>query len=347
MTTQIQHNRLVKSFSPSLFIYLVGTLFFMVSNNLNAQKLKVVSSASIFHDMVLNIAKDKVDARSIVPIGGDPHLYEATPSDAKLVQEADLILINGMTFEGWIEEVIENSGTQGKTILITEGIQPVASLKYKNSVDPHAWMDASNGLIYIKNIANALMQADPENKDFYQKNHNDYAQKLKELDQFIEEQIQSIPEQQRVLITSHDAFSYFGKRYGIQNIAILGISTEADAQTSDILRVNKAIEEHSVPAIFIESTINPKMIRQIAQDKGVKIGGELFADSIGDEKSEGNSYYDMLKSNALTITKALKSEGVSETKLDQDGGSVSYWSYVVIALIMVVALMFMIKKMNK
>lgn len=326
--------------------YLIIVNLAFLSIKTYGQKLKVVTSASIFKDMIHHIAYDKVENVALVPIGGDPHIYEPSPSDAKLVQDADLILVNGMTFEGWINEVIENSGTRGKTVLITKGIVPIASEKYKNSVDPHAWMDASNGLIYIKNIKDALVNADPKNAAFYTENYLTYKSKITELDQYIEAQINSIPKEQRVLITSHDAFSYYGKRYNIINNAIMGISTEADAQTSDIQRVSNAIKNFKVPAIFIESTINPKMIMQIATDNNVLIGGELFADSVGEEDSAGPTYYDMLKSNTDTIVKALSSKGVNTTKIDEDKGINSYLAYGIIALLMIGSLGFMIKKMN-
>ncbi len=327
--------------------YLIVLLTIIPFAFINSQKLKVVTSASIFRDMVYHIAYDKVENVALVPIGGDPHIYEPTPSDATLVQNANLILVNGMTFEGWINEVIENSGTKGKTVLITKGIEPIASEKYKNSVDPHAWMDASNGLIYIKNIKDALVDADPSNASFYIENYLTYKTKLEGLDKYIETAINRIPKEQRVLITSHDAFSYYGKRYNIVNNAIMGISTEADAQTSDILRVTDAIKKHKVPAIFIESTINPKMIQQIAKDNNILIGGELFADSVGDADSAGPTYYDMLKSNTDTIVKALSSKGTSGTKIDKDSKINSFLAYGIIALIMIGSLLFMVKKMNR
>jgi ABC-type Zn uptake system ZnuABC Zn-binding protein ZnuA len=297
--------------------------------------------------MASQLGGDLVDVEAIVPIGGDPHTYEPTPKDAQMLLEADLILINGMTFEGWIQEVIDNSGTKAKTILITEGITPIDSDKYKNSVDPHAWMDASNGLIYIENIMKAFIAEDPGNKEVFLKNYNSYAAKLKELDQYIIEQINLIPEKQRVLITSHDAFRYYGKRYGLALSAIMGISTEADAQTSDILRISKVIREQKVPALFLESTINPKMLKQIALDNNISIGGELFADSLGGEDSGVSTYYDMLKYNTDTIVKALSQQIKSSTKiLDDDSSSSMYLAYVVIGLIMLVTLFVMIKKIN-
>ena len=222
-----------------------------------------------------------------------------------MVQHADLILVIGLTFLGWIKELIENSGSKASVVTITEGIQVISSMQYKNSSDPHAWMDASNGLIYIKNIKDALISLKPDRENEIQTNYEKYKAELEILDATIKNEILKIPENQRVLITSHDAFQYYGMRYGLQLEAIMGISTEAEAQTSDIIRVAKVIQENHVPAVFVESTINPKMLKQIATDNGVAIGGELYADSLGDEKSEGSTYIKMLMHNTKTIVDAL------------------------------------------
>lgn len=296
------------------------SFLFLVSTAAIAQKPKVIASASIFADMAQTIAGDLADIRSVVPIGGDPHRYEPTPGDAKLVQNADLILINGLTFEGWMQELIENSGTKGKTILITKNIIPIASDLHAGATDPHAWMTASNGLIYIKNIYEALAELLPEDKEELTKNYMSYKTQLEALDAEIFSLIKSIPEGQRVLVTSHDAFNYYGSRYGLTLSAVMGISTESDAQTADMKRVINNIREFKVPAIFIESTINPKLIQQIATDLNVKIGGELYADSVGEPGSEGDTYVKMLRHNTKTIAEALSGTSFSSTKLDKDAG---------------------------
>lgn len=285
------------------------TLLFIslfISFNLQSQeRLNVVASASMIADIAKNILGDKHSIEMIVPIGGDPHLHEPTPSNAQLVAKADLILINGLTFEGWITELIENSGTEAKIKLVTEGIDVLTSQTYKNSADPHAWMDASNGIIYAENIAQAISQLDPVNKKTYDENLAHYKTKLSALDDQIEQAIASIPDAQRILITSHDAFQYYGRRYNIQLEAIMGISTEAEAQTTDITRVNRVIKEHNVPAIFIESTINPKMMQQLAKDNNIAIGGKLYADSLGDDASPASTYINMLEYNTKMIVSAL------------------------------------------
>ena len=322
----------------SLFIVIVG---------FSQDKIKVVSSASIFQDMAKNIGGDKITSTSIVPIGGDPHTYTPKPSDVELVSSADLILINGLTFEGWITELIENSGTKAKVILITEGVTPITSEKYHNASDPHAWMDASNGVQYAYNISAGLAAVDPDNALFYADNGAKYSAEIKQAHNYIKTQIASIPKAQRILITSHDAFQYYGRAYDITLNAIIGISTESEAQSKDLQRVVDVIRESKIPAVFIESTINPKMLQQIASDTGVKIGGELYADSIGDEDSEAPSYIKMLTHNTDVIVNALRGTSIESTKIDQDDTSNNLWIYIGLVVVMMLSLLFLVLKMNK
>lgn len=306
-----------------ILFFLIASLFTI---SLFAQEKKtVVATASMMADMAKNIAGGMVNVECIVPIGGDPHLHEPTPRDAQMVNRADLIIKNGLTFEGWLNELIENSGTKAKTVRVTKGIQPIQSIEYENSADPHAWMDASLGLIYIKNIKDALSELDPDNADIYAFNYGVYKTQLEDLDQYIKREIQKIPVQKRVLITSHDAFQYYGRAYGIQLEAILGTSTDAEAQTSDIIRLNKVIKSNKVPALFIESTINPKLLKQLAKDNDIEIGGQLYADSIGDEDSPAPTYIDMLKHNTDIMVAALSRESNPEKALTVDNETGSKW----------------------
>lgn len=310
-------------------------------------KVNVVASASIFRDMAEQVGGEYVNTQSIVPIGADPHTYTPKPSDAKLVTEADLILINGLTFEGWINELIENSGTKAKVVLITEGVRPITSLVYDNASDPHAWMDALNGVVYVQNIASALATVDPKHSAEYIKNAEAYKKEIKQADAYIKKQIQSIPADKRVLITSHDAFQYFGRAYGIELNAIQGISTEAEARAKDVQRVIQTIRQKNVPAIFIESTINPKLLKQISDDTGAQIGGELFADSLGEEDGPGGTYIKMLTHNAEVITNALTGSKVEKTKIDTDDTSSNWLVYALLGGVMLLSLLLFMWKMNK
>ncbi|HEX5624718.1 MAG TPA: zinc ABC transporter substrate-binding protein [Saprospiraceae bacterium] len=269
-------------------------------------KPKVLATASMWADMARVLGGDLVEVDMIVPIGSDPHLYEPTPNDLRKVSGADLILINGLTFEGWLEKLIQSSGTKARVLRITEGIVPITNPHFKSSTDPHAWMDAVNGITYAENIAAGLIQLDPEHESEYRFNLGVYKQQLEDLHRYILEKMNSIPEAQRILITSHDAFHYFGNRYGLQVESLIGTSTEADVQSGDFIRINQMIRDRRIPAIFIESTINPKLMEQLSKENNIRIGGQLFADSLGDENTPAGTYIGMLKSNAEVVADALR-----------------------------------------
>jgi ABC-type Zn uptake system ZnuABC Zn-binding protein ZnuA len=321
----------------NLFLNIV--IIFQFIQAIAQQKPLVVASATIFADMAENISGGLVEVKSIVPVGGDPHIYEPTPGDAKLVAEAQLILKNGLTFEGWLDELIENSGTQGKIVTITQGIEPISSSVYKNSTDPHAWMDPVLGSFYLKNVKDALVELLPEQADIFNFNHDLYQQQLADLNAYIEKEIQTIPKEKRILITSHDAFRYFGKRFGLQVESVLGTSTDADVQTSDIRRLTDVIEKFGVPSVFIETTVNPALLQQIARDNNVSIGGSLYSDSLGDKNSPASTYLEMLKFNADTIVKGLTKQIQTEEKK-----SFSKWIFVFLGLIAIAVLILFIKK---
>ncbi|MBC6995676.1 zinc ABC transporter substrate-binding protein [Neolewinella lacunae] len=306
----------------------------------------VLASASIFADMAEVIAGGLLRVQSIVPIGGDPHIYEPTPADVQLVSRADLVLINGLTFEGWMNELIANSGTRANTVIITQGIGSIASEEYANSSDPHAWMTAKNGQTYARNIRDALIALDPANQDVYTFNAGIYLQQLEDLDAEIFQQIESIPLEKRVLITSHDAFRYYGRHYGIRVEAALGTSTDAEVRTEDVNRLTRIIRETGVPAIFVESTINPKLIRQIATDNGLIIGGSLYADSLADPSLPAGTYLGMLRHNTQTIVAALRGEAVDSgdgmgPSAARQGGLLA-----IILAVMLGAFFYMVRQLN-
>ena len=326
-------------------IFILNIILLCFSVSAIAEKPLVVATASIFADMTSNIGGDLIEVKTIVPIGGDPHTYEPKPSDIMLINEASLILKNGLSFEKWISELIDNSGTKAKSIIITEGIEAIGSESYENAPDPHAWMDAENGLIYAKNIHQALLDLLPEEKESLDKNLENYLEQIKKMHEYIQTKVKEIPVEQRILITSHDAFKYYGRKYGIELESILGTSTDAEAQTKDFRRINNLISKKNVPAVFIETTVNPKMLSQIAEDNNIIIGGSLYSDSLGDEDSEASSYLKMLEFNTNTIVKAL-SRQTSAEQLDQPSEEVNSIArlFVIIAAIFLLIIGFLVSK---
>ncbi len=327
--------------------YILLITFFSTSLLAQDEKPLVIATASMIADMVQNIGGEFINVKCIVPIGGDPHIYEPTPGDAILASKADLVLKNGLTFEGWLSELIENSGTKADIVRVTEGIEPITSLSYKNAPDPHAWMDVELGIVYAENIKNALVDLLPDRKKEIQFNFNAYKSTLQSLHQLIQDKIAKIPKARRILITSHDAFQYYGRKYGLKLEAALGTSTDAQVQTSDIKRLNKVIASSGVPSIFIETTVNPKLIKQIAEDNNVDIGGKLYSDSLGDEDSEAPTYVDMLKYNTETIVSALTKK-VNQKDLDKKTKSGFNLAYLIpIGLILTFIILLLIRKFSK
>jgi len=304
-------------------------VFFCMPMFLGAQN--ILTTTSVLRDMAQNIAPDHCQVETIVPRGMDPHIYEPTPSDIDLVLASDLIFMNGLRLEGWLDKIITNAGRHGKKVTVTEGITPITSLEYESAPDPHAWMDLSLGLIYLKNMRKAFIEFMPDHAEEIEQKYDTYIQEMKEVHEWTYEQIQSIPAEHRVLITSHDAFQYFGRAYGMQLHAAMGLSTDADVKTGDVLHITRLLESSSIPAIFVESTINPKLLEQIASDYQVKIGGELFADALSSKNGPAGTYLDLFRHNVNTIRNALTKSGITK----KDPSSVTQgMSYVFIFLIM-------------
>lgn len=278
-----------------------------------AEKPVVIGTASMFADIAANIGGDLIETDMIVPVGGDPHIYEPTPGDVRKILKADLILMNGLTFEGWINELVRNSGSDAPVIILTEGIEPIVSTQHQNATDPHAWMDPVNGKTYALNIKEALIRLLPNHAEQITEQYETYIRKLEELDAYIESNIDKIEPHKRILITSHDAFHYYGKRYGVRLESVLGTSTDADVRTSDLIRLNEVIRDNDIPVVFIESTINPKLLQQVATDNKITVGGKLYSDSLGDPDGPAGTYLDMLKYNTDVIVNGLTSQTPSET----------------------------------
>ncbi|MFO7523969.1 MAG: zinc ABC transporter substrate-binding protein [Ignavibacteriaceae bacterium] len=278
---------------------------------MTGDKLIVVSTITIINDMVKNIGGDKVEAISICGIGFDPHTYKSVPGDSKIIASADIVFMNGFGLEGWIEKLIRAAGSNKPVYATTDGIEPLRDDRGHGDPDPHCWFDARLAKIYVDNISSGLIEVDPENSEYYSKNALAYKIQLDSLHSYAAEMISQIPEQYRILVTSHDAFRYFGEAYGIRVEALQGISTEAKAQTADVAELVDLIKKFNLPAVFIETSVNPKLLEQIASETQAKIGGVLFSDSIGDEGTAGGSYIGAFKYNVETITNALKVNSVA------------------------------------
>lgn len=275
-------------------------------NKTKSGKISAVSSITIINDVVRNIGGDKVDAKSICGVGIDPHTYKPKPNDPRLVSESDIVFINGFTLEHWIEEMVRNSGGNKKVVIVTGGLTPMTDEKGYGDPDPHAWFNVQNVKTYASNIAKAFSEIDKPNESYYKQNLETYLKKLDSLDAWIRVEIEKIPKEKRVLITSHDAFRYFGKAYGLEVRGLQGISTEAKAQTEDVKLIIDLIKERKLKSVFIETSVNPKLLEEISRETGAKVGGTLFSDSVGDEGTFEGTYIGAVTYNVNTIVNALK-----------------------------------------
>jgi ABC-type Zn uptake system ZnuABC Zn-binding protein ZnuA len=273
---------------------------------MNNGKLKTVSTINIINDIVKNIGGDKIEAVSICGVGVDPHTYHPKPSDPRLVSESEVVFINGLGLEHWMEEMIRSAGGNKKVVTVSEGITPMTDEKGFGDPDPHAWFNVEFVKTYAKNAAKGLSEADPNNAKYYADNLTSYIAKLDSLHNWAKQQIASISSEQKVLVTSHDAFRYFGKEYGLEVKGLQGISTESKVRTEDVKSLIDLIKQRNLKAVFVETSVNPKLLEQISSETGARIGGQLFSDSIGNEGTPEGSYTGAFAHNVNTIVNALK-----------------------------------------
>lgn len=288
-----------------------------------ADKLPVVASFSILGDFVKNVGGDRVAVTTIVGPNGDSHVYQPTPADAKKIAGAKLVFVNGLGFEGWMDRLIKASGSKATVVVATKGITPrerTASEPQEDddhdhkgkghshgAVDPHAWQSVANAKVYVSNIRDALIAADPVGKAEYTANADAYLAKLNALEADVKATVAAIPANRRTIITSHDAFGYFGDAYGLKLLAPEGVSTETEASAKDVGRIIRQIKAQKVPAVFLENVTNPRLVDRIAKESGAKVGGTLYSDALSDDKGAAPTYIDMMRSNLKELSSALTS----------------------------------------
>ncbi|HDR1007368.1 metal ABC transporter substrate-binding protein [Pasteurella multocida] len=270
-------------------------------------KFKIVTTFTVIQDIAQNVAGDAAIVESITKPGAEIHDYEPTPKDIVKAQHADLVLWNGLNLERWFEKFFENVKDK-PAVVVTEGITPISIYEgpYKDAPNPHAWMSTSNALIYIENIKNALVKYDPKNADIYVKNAENYANKIKQLDQPLREKLAKIPEGQRWLVTSEGAFSYLAKDYGLQEAYLWPINAEEQGTPQQVRHVIETVRKNNIPVVFSESTISDKPAKQVAKETGAKYGGVLYVDSLSTAKGPVPTYIDLLNTTVSTIVKGFE-----------------------------------------
>ena len=279
------------------------------------QKLRVVTTIGMLADAAKNIGGDRVEVVALMGPGTDPHLYKATAGDVKRIDQADLVIALGLELEGRMSEILEQLNVQGKVVLLAGEAIPKEMLMVSPTShgrpDPHVWFDLKAWQYVTNQIAQSLLELDQQHAAEYLKGAEEYAKKIEETNDWAKKEISQIPESQRVLITAHDAFHYFGRRYGLQVKGIQGTSTVTEAGAADIQTLANLIAEKGIKAIFVESSVPPNTINALqkavaSRGKTVAIGGELFSDAMGNPETEEGTYIGMVRHNVSTIVQALK-----------------------------------------
>lgn len=275
-------------------------------------RIKVVCTTTMIADLARTIAGEDAEILGIMRPGEDPHIYEVRPRDVQLLAQADLILANGLHLESTLAHAMENNAKNGaKIVHLAESakITALESEATRGAPDPHCWFNVDYFRFYAESARDALKAADPAHAKNYQERADKYAKELQELHDWVKQQIASVPREQRVMVTSHDAFQYFGRTYFIDVYAVIGISTEQQPKPGDISRLESIVRERGVKALFVETSVSQTLndiVKKVAAVSGAKIGGTLYSDSLGDPGTEAGTYVGMIRHNTRTIVEALK-----------------------------------------
>lgn len=280
-----------------------------------AEPLEAVASFTVIADMVKTVGGDRVHVISLIGPNGDPHVYEPTPADAQALKKADVAFVSGLHLEGWLDRLINASGYRGESVVLSNGIKTRSMEEDgKRVTDPHAWNSAANGVIYARNIIAALEKADPAGTSVYQANGEQYISELLQLDSYARAQVQSIPAAQRKVLTSHDAFGYFGDAYGVTFLSPLGFSTEAEASAADVAKLIRQIKREQVSAYFFENSGDPRLVKQIAAASGAQPGGELYVEALPPADGPAATYAQMFRYNVDKLTTAMRGHAAASAQ---------------------------------
>lgn len=295
---------------PRLLFVAAGLVLASIVPALAQDRIPVVASFSILGDFVREVGGNRVALTTLVGPDGDGHTYQPTPANAKAVADAKVVFVNGLGFEGWFPRLVDASGTKAPIVEATKGLTARKGSDDGHDhgdVDPHVWQSVPNARIMVANVRDGLIAADPSGKAIYEANAADYLAKLAALDNDIRTLIATIPPQRRRIITSHDAFGYFAATYGVEFIAPQGVSTETEASAKDVARIIRQIKKDKVAAVFLESISDPRLMQQIAEETGARIGDPVYSDALSKPDGPAGTYIAMMRHNIEAFTAALGS----------------------------------------
>lgn len=297
-----------------LFAALIGTTLALPAT---AAEIKAVASFSVLGDIVAKVGGDRVELTTIVGPNADTHVYEPKPADAQALSHADVFFVNGLGFEGWLDRLVAATGFAGPVVVASEGVTAHEMTEEEHAggehdhahdhgeTDPHAWQSLKNGLLYVENVTAGLCKADPDGCATSEANAKTYSDEIAALDAKVIAAIDTVPAAQRKVITTHDAFGYFGEEYGVQFLAPEGISTDSEASAADVGRLIEQIKAEGVKALFIENMSDGRLVEQISRETDVTIGGELYADALSEPGQGAATYLEMFEHNIALLVPAM------------------------------------------
>jgi zinc/manganese transport system substrate-binding protein len=269
----------------------------------------VLAAETFLGDIAQNIAGDRIKIETLLPPTVDPHTFEPTPQDAVKITESQMLIVNGLGYETWLAKTLANVSGQRVVVVATKGLMPNPDPSGQHpDGDPHMWMNPLNAIQYVDNIRDGLIQIDPAEKDFYTANADAYIAKLKDLDQWVKEQVAQIPQQKRLLVTNHDALGYFAQAYHFKIVGavIPSVTTEASPSAQQMASLIDTIKSSGAPAIFLDIGENQNLAKQIASESGAKVITDLYVESISVPSGPAPTYIDMIKHDVTLIANALK-----------------------------------------
>ncbi|CCB66955.1 metal ABC transporter substrate-binding protein [Hyphomicrobium sp. MC1] len=272
----------------------------------SAKTLNTVASFTVLADVVKQVGGDHVNVKSLVPPNGDPHEFEPSPDDAKSLKEADITFISGEGLEGWFEKLVTASGYNGKPIVVSNGIKTrTMEEDGKTVTDPHVWNSPVNVKVWVVNIEKALASADPSDAADFKANAKVYSEKLDALNTYAKSVLETVPKDRRKILTSHDAFGYFGREYGVTFLSPIGLSTETEASAADVAKLIDQIKAEKVKTYFFENSNDSRLVKQIAKATGAQPGGELYVESLSKADGPAPTYAKMFHYNVDQLSKAF------------------------------------------